>query len=528
MNIRELLESRAKSNPQKVYLYFQDQKIAYGDFNKQVNRTANSFLRLGINQGDNFAIMSPNSPEFLYAWFGLNKIGAVEVPVNLNLKGPELEYIFNHSEAKGVVIHSNYIATFEEIKAHLPKLKHVIVVGGETPAPKGAILYKEWIANASEELQQVDIADDDPAVIIYTSGTTGNPKGVVLSHRGWVLTGESWAYMIGAKPDDRIMTTNPLFHANAQCYSTMGSLAANASLILLEQFSRSRILEQARHYSSTIVVLVGPAMPMVWSRPVQPDDGDNPIRTIMAGGVPAEYYCDFEKRFQVKIHTAYTLTEATYAIMAPREGAQPRKPTPGVGVPMEHPDPSISNEIRIIDDHGADVSRGSQGQILVKNPAVMIGYLKEAEKTAETKRDGWIYTGDIGYQDSDGYYFFVGRSKDVLRRKGELISPAQIEAVINTHPKVVDAAVIGVPSGLGTAEEEVKAYVIPKPGESVAPQEIIAWCQKSLADFKVPRYIEFRTEFPTTPLGKIQKNILKTERKDLTEGCYDREKDAKK
>ena len=528
MNIRELLESRAQSNPQKVCLYYQDQKITYSDFNRQVNKTANSLLRLGINKGDTFAIMVPNSPEFLYAWFGLNKIGAVEVPVNLNLKGPELEYIFNHSEARGVVLHSNHISTFEEIRANLPKLKYVIVVGGETPSLKGAFLYKDWTAGASEELKSVTIADDDPAVIIYTSGTTGNPKGVQLSHRGWVLTGESWAYMIGAKSDDRIMTSNPLFHANAQCYSTMGSLAANASLILLEQFSRSRILEQARHYGSTILVLVGPAMPMVWSRPVQPDDGDNPIRTIMAGGVSAEYYYDFEKRFQVKIHTAYTLTEATYAIMAPREGTQPRKPTPGVGVPMEHPYPSIRNEIRIIDDNGKDVPRGTQGQIIVRNPAVMLGYLKDTEKTAETKRDGWIYTGDISYQDPDGYYFFVGRSKDVLRRRGELISPAQIEGVINAHPRIADSAVIGVPSGLGTAEEEVKAYVILKAGESVTPQELVAWCQKSLADFKVPRYIEFRTEFPRTPLGKIQKNILKTEKKDLTEGCYDRMKEAKK
>lgn len=528
MNIRQLLEDRVKSNPQKIYLYFQDQKITYGDFNKQVNKTANSFLRLGIKKGDNFAIMIPNSPEFLYTWFGLNKIGAVEVPVNLNLKGPELEYILNHSEAKGVVIHSNFISVFGDIRANLSALKHVIVVGGETPAIKGAVLYKDWVAKGSEELQSVSILDDDPAVIIYTSGTTGNPKGVVLSHRGWVLTGESWAYMIGAKSDDRIMTSNPLSHANAQCYSTMGSLAANASLILLEQFSRSRILEQARHYGSTIVVLVGPAMPMVWSRTPEPDDGDNPIRTIMAGGVPPEYYYDFEKRFKVKIHTAYTLTEATYAIMAPREGTQPRKPTPGVGVTMEHPDPSIRNEVKIIDDNGATVSRGKQGQIIVKNPAVMIGYLNDPEKTAETKRDGWIYTGDIGYQDEDGYFFFVGRSKDVLRRRGELISPAQIESVINAHPKVADSAVIGVLSGLGTAEEEVKAYVILKPGESVTPQEIIAWCQKSLADFKVPRYLEFRAEFPTTPLGKIQKNLLKAEKKDLTEGCYDREKEAKR
>ena len=524
MNIRELLEERVNSDPEKVYLYFQEQEISYRDFDKQVNKTANGLLRLGIQRGDHFAIMLPNCPQFLYAWFGLNKIGAVEVPVNLNLKGPEVQYILSHSESKGVFVHTDYLPVLEDIQAELPDLKHMIAIGGEAPA--GTMAYQDWTADASEELQPVSISEDEPAVIIYTSGTTGRPKAVLLSHRGWVLTGESWAFMIGASDNDRIMTPNPLFHANAQCYSTMGSLAVGASLIIIERFSRSRILEQARHYGANILVLVAPAMPMVWSRPPQPDDGDNSVRTIMAGGVPGEYYHDFEKRFQVKITTAYSLTEATYAIMAPREGTQSRKPTPAVGVPMEHPDPSIHNEVKIIDEQGAEVPRGKQGQIIVRNPAVMLGYFKDPEKTAETKREGWIYTGDIGYQDEDGYFFFVGRSKEVLRRRGELVSPAEIESAINTHPKVEDSAVIGVPSGLGTAEEEIKAYIILKPGESATPQELIKWCGQSLAEFKMPRYLEFRTDFPRTPLGKIQKNLLKAEKGDLTEGCYDREKEG--
>ncbi|MFC1861109.1 ATP-dependent acyl-CoA ligase, partial [Chloroflexota bacterium] len=157
---------------------------------------------------------------------------------------------------------------------------------------------------------------------------------------------------------------------------------------------------------------------------------------------------------------------------------------------------------------------------------VMLGYLKDPEKTAEAKREGWIYTGDIGYQDEDGYFFFVGRSRDVLRRKGELISPAEIETVINSHPKIEDSAVIGIPTALGLAEEEIKAYVILKYGETITPKEVIDWCVKSLADFKVPRYLEFRDEFPRTPLGKIQKNILKTEKEYLIDSCYDREKEA--
>jgi crotonobetaine/carnitine-CoA ligase len=266
---------------------------------------------------------------------------------------------------------------------------------------------------------------------------------------------------------------------------------------------------------------------MIWTRPLQDDDGNNPLKALRTGGVPEEIYTDFENRFQLKIHPGYSLTEATLCISAPREGTGPVKPTPGIGIPVEHPDPSIGNEVKIVDEKGIEVARGELGEIIVRNPAVMIGYFKDPEKTAETKRKGWIYTGDLGYQDEDDYFFFIGRKKDIIRRRGELISPAEVESIINAHPKVLDSAVIGVLSGLGTGEEEIKAYVRLKPGDAATPQEIISWCGERLADFKVPRYLEFRTEFPTTSTGKIQKSTLKVEKEDLTEGCYDRQKDSK-
>jgi len=376
------------------------------------------------------------------------------------------------------------------------------------------------------ELAEAAISDEDPAVCIYTSGTTDRPKGVLNSHRGWVLTGEAYAYTVGITPEDRVMTPNPLFHANAQVYSTMGSLAAGASLILLKRFSSSRILEQARHYNATKMVLVQAVTPWVWNRPRREDDGDNPVKTMVAGNVPIEIYHDFEKRFQLKIQTIYALTEAVFAIMGPREGTQLRKPG-GVGVPMEHPDPSIRNEVKIVDDTGAEVPCGQQGEIIIRNPATMIGYFKDPERTAETKRDGWIHTGDIGYQDEDGYFFFVGRKKEVIRRRGELISPVEIESVINSHPSVQESAVISVPSSLGSGEEEVKAYVRLKLGETVTPQDIISWCSGKLAEFKIPRFLEFRDDFPRSAKGRIQKNLLKTEKRNLTKGCYDRLKEEK-
>jgi acyl-CoA synthetase (AMP-forming)/AMP-acid ligase II len=246
----------------------------------------------------------------------------------------------------------------------------------------------------------------------------------------------------------------------------------------------------------------------------------------VAGNVPTEIYHDFEKRFQLRIQTIYSLTEAVFGIMGPREGTRPGKPG-GIGVPMEHPHPSIKNEIKIVDEGGREVPREIQGEIIIRNPGTMIGYFKDPERTAEAKRDGWVYSGDIGYQDEEGYFFFVGRKKEVIRRRGELISPTEIESVINRHPCVQESAAIGVVSELGVGEEEVKVYVRLKSNETATPQEILTWCKGRLAEFKIPRYLEFRVDFPRSAIGRIQKNILKKEENHRGEDCYDRLKEEK-
>lgn len=520
MTVRDLLENQAAKHPDKVFLYFEDQCINYRNFNLTVNRIANAFKRMDVHRGEMVAIMLPNSPEFLYTWMGLNKIGAVEVPINVGFTEVEVKYILQHSEVSGIVIHQEYYPILDRIKREeVPKLRNIIFCG-EGALPSGTIGFSTLLSEKTD-LEEIVISEEDPAVCIYTSGTTDRPKGVLNSHKGWLLTGDAYAFTVGITPEDRVMTSNPLFHANAQVYPTMGSLSAGASLILLKRFSSSQILEQARHYGASKLVLVQAVTPWVWNRPPREDDGDHSIRTLVAGNVPTEIYHEFEKRFRLKIQTIYSLTEAVLAIMGPREGTQPRKPG-GIGVPMEHPNSAIKNEVRIIDETGNEVPRGRQGEIVIRNPATMIGYFKDPERTAETKREGWIHTGDIGYQDGEDYFFFVGRKKEVIRRRGELISPAEIESVINSHPSVQESAVIGVPSGMGSGEEEVKAYVCLKPDESITPEEVISWCKGRLAEFKIPRFLEFRTDFPRSAIGRIQKNLLKAGKQDLTDNCYDR------
>jgi len=522
MNIREFLERQAERYFGKVFLYFEDERVTYDGFNRTVNRMANGFKRIGFGKGDMVAVMLPNSPAFLYTWMGLNKIGSVAVPININFKEREVEYILQHSEACGVVMHKDYYQILSGIKKEkLPRLRKRVVVGDD--APPGTTPFSSLL-NESDDLADVRISREDPAVCIYTSGTTDRPKGVLNSHKNWVLTGDAYAFMVGITRDDRVMTSNPLYHANAQAYSVMGSLAAGASLILLKKFSASQILDQARYYEATKLVLVQAVTPWIWNQPHREDDGNNPLKTLVAGGVPTEVYREFENRFQLEIQTIYSLTEAVIGVMGPREGTGLRKPG-GIGVPMEHPDPSIENEVRIVDDTGVELARGKRGEIVIRNPATMIGYFKDSQRTTETKKDGWIYTGDMGYQDEDGYFFFVGRKKEVIRRRGELISPTEIERILNSHPSVQESAVMGLPSGLGSGEEEIKAFVRLKPGEAVSAQEIISWCDGRLADFKVPRFLEFRDDFPRSAIGRIRKTLLKTEGRDLKERCYDRLKE---
>ena len=315
-------------------------------------------------------------------------------------------------------------------------------------------------------------------------------------------------YTVGIRPDDRVMTPNPLFHANAQAYATMATLNAGASLILLERFSGSQILEQAVKYDATVMVLVQAVTPWVWNREPMEIDSQHHIRTMVAGNVPTDIYEAFEKRFCLKIQTIYSLTESTMAVMGPREGTMPRKPGT-IGVAMEHPDPEVNNQVRIVDPAGRECGPDERGEITIKNPAVMLEYYHDPEKTAETKQDGWIHTGDVGFCDPEGYIYFVGRQKEVIRRRGELISPTQIEAVLNQHELIEESAVIGVPSELGTGEEEVKAFVKLVDGAVLSEDEVRAWCAGELAEFKIPAFIVFVDAFEKSAIGRIKKELLK-------------------
>jgi crotonobetaine/carnitine-CoA ligase len=240
----------------------------------------------------------------------------------------------------------------------------------------------------------------------------------------------------------------------------------------------------------------------------------------VAYGTPAldkELQDHFEERFGLTVLGGYALTECPFGTIQPLHGI--RKPK-SIGIPRYHPE--FENQIRVVNDQGQELPAGEVGELIIKNPTVTPGYFRDFEETKKVLKNGWLYTGDNAYRDEDGYFFFVDRKKDVIRRRGENFSSLEIEEVLNAHPKVLESAVIGVPSEL--SDEEIKAYIIPKSGEFVEPAEIFEWCEKRLARFKIPRYLEFREELPKTPTHRVEKYKLRQEKEDLTGGCVDREK----
>ncbi len=519
-NVRDLIQDRVARYPDRDYLIFHDQSYTFAELDRRSRQVAAGLSRLGLSKGDRVAVMVGNCPEFLFLWWALLRLGTVMVPVNLKLSVGEAAYIVTHAEAKAVVGDGPSQSRFGSLTAQCRGVDHWLGIGPDATWPSVEALFalSEDPADTA-----VPIAPDDDALILYTSGTTGFPKGVIHTHRSYLLTAESFARTIHLRRDDRLLTANPLFHVNAQFYSCMGTLFAGAALILVEKFSASRLWDWARRYRASKMVLLLALTTILYHRLPAPDDADNPVAVVVAGGVPPGCMADFQRRFGVRLQTLYSLTEAPLAVMSPPdvpcvEGA--------VGLPMAI-GPNEPNDIRIVDENLDDVPRGTAGEIIIRNRAVMKAYLKDPHATSQTLVNGWLRTGDRGSMDDSGWLRFLGRAKDIIRKKGENISAVQVEQVIARHPSVVEAAVVGVRFAESIGEEEVMAFVVLSGDASDDWGPIIAHCESQLAAFKVPRFWKRIPALPKNATDRVVKaRLVEGGRPEQSAGTFDRERNT--
>jgi crotonobetaine/carnitine-CoA ligase len=513
----DLIDDRAKRNGDKIFLRFKDRQISYEEIRRFSNRCAHAFQRLGIKKGEKVSIMLNNCPEYLYIWFGLAKCGAVEVPVNTSYKGEFLKHIVDQSDSKIFVMAREFLDRLKLIEDALKKVEKVIVLGGvqkqEVAGFKIPMMSFEELFNGPEDPVDVTVLPSDALSIIYTSGTTGLSKGALGPHKFWIVCAEKMLeYREGGK-DDIFYTFLPLYHFNAQCLTTVTTLIAEAQMVLSDKFSASRFWDEIRHYGATQFNYLGAVIPILVKQPEKPNDRDNPARIALGAGCPQAVMEEAEKRFGIKCLEGFGMTEIGIPVHV---RVNDRKPG-SCGKPMD------IYEIKLFDDQDNEVPPGEVGEYVFRprEPFVMMSeYYNMPEKTLETYRNLWFHTGDLGKKDEDGYFYFVDRKKDALRRRGENISSFEVERAVNTHPSVLESAAIAVPSEVG--EDEVKICVVLKPGATLTPEELIRYCNDRMPYFAVPRFVEFMASLPKTPTERVEKYKLK--QAGITANTWDREK----
>jgi len=493
-----LLSEAADRNADGIWLRTDDGYLTFGGARAQVAGVAHVLHAAGVRRGDLVVVTARTTPPYLLCWLALAALGAVTVPTNPQATAPELAGLVRQTQPRALITDASLLPAAAEV-ADVPRLGVLDV----------AALAGDWTSAASDGRLPAwagAVTPDDLAVLIPTSGTTGRSKLVMQTHRAYAMAGEGFPYWMELTADDRLMTSLPLFHINAPAYSVMGSLACGAGLILLPRFAASGFLDAARRHGATEFNAIGAMLEILMRQPERPDDASNPLRLCYTGPAPArERHEEIERRFGLRIVCGYALSETPYGLIWPRG----TRPFGTLGAPRQHPRLGTLNEARVVADDGGELGPGETGELLLRNPAVSPGYWQMPAETAEVMTAGWLRTGDLVTVNQDGTYTFVARKKEVLRRRGENLSPLEVEEALLAHPAVQDCAVVGLPSDL--SEEEVKAFVVPVAGARVDFGELREWAAGRLAPYKVPRFWQVLGELPRTPTARVAKHRLPSE-----------------
>ncbi len=499
--IGEVLARWARRMPDKEAVVFKEKRMTYSGLNERVNRLANGLLGMGVQKDEKVAVLFMNCIEVVECYLACWKIGAVAVALNFRLTGPEIFYQVDLSDTKVFIFDQMFQKPLDTITDQLTKVQHYICRGENQS--ENIIDYEELLTGSSSEEPLVFVSDDDPAFILFTSGTTGKPKGAVLTQKNVMMEVINFTLEAELRKDDRVVFASPLFHvAGIIQFFTMLFLGATA--FVMDQFDPEEMLKLMEAERITAAQLIPVMLISILEISNIGDYDTSTLRTILSAAavLPVEVLEKARKQFPgiIGVYNVFGMTETTGGMVTlhPKDAFNKMG---SVGQRM------INSEARIVDDDDKDVPIGQVGEIIYRGPTVLKEYYKNPAGTAEAMKGGWFHSGDLVREDEEGFIYIVDRKKDMIISGGENIYPAEVEEILFTHPKILEAAVIGMPDPKWG--ENVKAVVVPKQGESLTQEEVIDHCKKYLASYKKPKTVEFLEALPRNAAGKVLKFELK-------------------
>jgi crotonobetaine/carnitine-CoA ligase len=508
------LRRAAEEAPDRPFIRFLHAEWTFGEVERESARIAAGLQACGVERGDNVSLLLPNCIEFALAWFALARLGAVAAPVNTSFKGAVLAHALDLVQSELLIVHDSLLPQLQQVRDGLRTITQVVVVGGDGASP--ATPWPE-LKRAGPPVAPTGGAAGfaDPALLLYTSGTTGRSKAARISNRFILRQAQGAIDGLGLRADDVLYCPYPMFHLDAAVLTLAPALLLRAVAAIGERFSVSRYWDEVRAMQATVFDFMGATLTMLWKQAPSARDRDH--RARLGWGVPLPAWApEFEARFGCRLVELYGSTEVGVVIYTPLD--EPARPG-SCGKPQG------PWSVRLVDEDGFDVPAGVPGELVVRaeEPSVLMdGYWAMPDETIAAFRNQCFHTGDLLRRDADGWFYFVGRRKDIVRRRGENISAAEVELTLEQHPDVLECAVIGVPSEM--TEEDVMACVVPRPGCELTPDALLRWCEDRMARFMVPRYVRLLDALPKTPTDKVEKFRLQQQG---SAGAWDREASAR-
>jgi O-succinylbenzoate-CoA ligase len=515
MNTTDFLSIANAICPERDCVVFEGKRWTYAKINERVNRLANALAQLGVGKGDRIGILHVNCNQYIETYFAVAKLAAIFVPLNFRAKADELTYMVANAEAKFLFVGSRYLDIVNTMLPHLPTIKQAISIDSKQ---EGKMYYEDLLRSASSDEVMGEIEDEDITILMYTAGTTGLPKGVPLKHNAFATYALENVEPASPDIEERNLLTVPLYHV-AGIQAMLAAIYGGRTLVLMKQFEVKEWLEMIQREKATRAMLVPTMLKRVIDDPDYNKYDLSSLQVITYGAAPMPFEV-INKAIKVMPWVRFinafgqTETASTITTLGPEdhiiEGTEEERQkklkrlTSSIGKPL----PDV--EVKIVDEDGKALPSLEVGEILARGPRIMTGYWRDEKKTSQAiTSDGWLRTGDMGWMDEEGYIYLAGRGDDMIIRGGENISPEEVENVLHSHPKIEEAAVIGIPDM--EWGQEPRAVVVLKKGEAATSEEIIEYCRSRLAGFKRPRSVVFIDALPRNQMGKVLRKKLREE-----------------